>query len=410
VLHQQPRNRCATAFLATGFVEAVMFLGRQVGHDAPPGTSPWWGWLGVWPLVVGLFGTTVSVVLFPHGRVPSPAWRWVVRAGAAVTVLIAATSALWPVGYASAGVTTPAPFELPGVDAVAAIWAPVSRAAFATFQVLWIVAVAARWRRSSGTVRRQLVVLGASAATSVAALVVGLVGWGSPTAGLLAACLVPVAAGWAIVHGQYLATRSALTWLTRRSDDVEALPAELAGAIASSLGARQVTIWIRGNGILHPIGAWPLGVDEPDPVTVDGLDDRADLIRRSIRFGGTALGELTVDRALPLSRHDDRLLDGFVAQAALVIERLMLATALAGRRRPGSFDHLTPREREVLELLAKGRTNSAICEQLHLSKKTIEPVISSIFAKLDLPTGSDSNRRVLAVLAYVGDERSAAEH
>ncbi len=50
VLHQQPRNRCGMAFLATGVVEAVMFLGRQIGHDPWPGASPWWGWLGVWPL------------------------------------------------------------------------------------------------------------------------------------------------------------------------------------------------------------------------------------------------------------------------------------------------------------------------------------------------------------------------
>jgi len=406
VLHQQPRNRCAAVFVGTGLVEAVMFLGRQIGHDAPTGTSPWWGWLGVWPLVIGLFGTTVSVVLFPDGTVPSPTWRWVLRVGAAVTVLLAATSALWPVGYESAGVTTLAPFELPGADTVSEIWTPVSRMAFTAFQVLWIVGVAARWRRSSGAVRRQLLVLGASACVSVGALAVGLVGWGSPTAGVLAACLVPVAAGWAIVHRQYLATRSALLWLTRRSDDADALPAELADAIASTLGAQQVTIWIRSNGLLHPIGTSSDGADDPDPGDDGGMEERRDPIRRSIRSGDAVLGEVTIDRAAPISRHEDGLLDGYVAQAALIIERMTLAATLAGRRGPGGFDHLTPREREVLGLLAKGMTNSAICEELHLSKKTVEPVIGSIFTKLDLPSGADSNRRVLAVLAYVEHERA----
>lgn len=405
VLHQQPRNSCAIAFLATGLVEAVMFLGRQIGHDAPIGTSPWWGWLGVWPLVAGLFGATLSVVLFPDGRLPSPAWRWVLGIGGVVTAAIAATAALWPVGYASAGVTTPAPFVLPGLDTVEAVWTPVSRTAFAVFQVLWIVAVAIRWRSSSAAVRRQLVVLGAAAALSVAALIIGLVGWGSPVPGVLAACLVPVAAGWAIVHSQYLATRSALTWLAGRSDDTNALPVELAEAIAGSLGARHVVIWLRRHGRLHPIGAWPESPDLGGPLTDAEMDLRADQIRRSICSSEIVLGELTVDRAEPVTRHENQLLDGYCAQAALVIEHLTLATTLAGRSGPGGLDHLTPREHEVLGLIAKGLSNAAICEELHLSKKTVEPVIGSIFAKLGLPAGADSNRRVLAALAYAQDER-----
>ena len=84
VLHQQPRNRCGQAFLATGVVEAVMFLGRQIGHDPAPGTSEWWGWLGVWPLVVGLALVTLSVILFPDGSLPSPAWK---RAMAGVWIM-----------------------------------------------------------------------------------------------------------------------------------------------------------------------------------------------------------------------------------------------------------------------------------------------------------------------------------
>ena len=405
VLHQQPRNRCAAAFLATGFVEAVMFLGRQIGHEAPAGTPPWWGWLGVWPLVVGLFGATVSVILFPDGHPPTPAWRWVIGVGAAITTLIATASALWPVGYDSAGVTTPPPFILPGVDTVEGIWSPVANTAFAAFQFVWLVAVVARWRASGPTIRRQLVVVGASVAVSLAALLVGLVGWGSPTPGVLAACLVPIAAGWAIVHGQYLATHSALTWLAGRSAGATSLPSDLAAAIAESLGARHVTIWCRGDGRLHAVGDWPEGEEMPSPLTESESDDHTTAIRRPIARDGRILGELTVDRHDPLSRHEERLIDGYAAQAALILEHLTLASTLAGRRTPGGLEHLTPREQQVLELMARGLTNAGICDELHLSKKTVEPVIGSIFTKLGLPPGTESNRRVLAVLAFVEDRR-----
>ena len=67
----------AARLWATGVVEALMFLGRQIGHDPGPGTSPWWGWLGgLRASVVGLALVTLSVILFPDGDLPSPGWRW----------------------------------------------------------------------------------------------------------------------------------------------------------------------------------------------------------------------------------------------------------------------------------------------------------------------------------------------
>jgi DNA-binding NarL/FixJ family response regulator len=83
-----------------------------------------------------------------------------------------------------------------------------------------------------------------------------------------------------------------------------------------------------------------------------------------------------------------------------VIEHLTLAEVAGDRRQAGRLEDLTAREREVLELMARGLTNRAICEELYLSIKTVEPIVSAIFAKLDLPPDSASNRRVLAVLAY----------
>ncbi len=54
--------------------------------------------------------------------------------------------------------------------------------------------------------------------------------------------------------------------------------------------------------------------------------------------------------------------------------------------------------------MAQGLSNAGMCDQLHLSIKTIEPAVSSVFTKLNLPPGRESNRRVLAVLAYVDSQ------
>nr|WP_281386014.1 LuxR C-terminal-related transcriptional regulator [Nocardioides luti] len=89
-----------------------------------------------------------------------------------------------------------------------------------------------------------------------------------------------------------------------------------------------------------------------------------------------------------------------VAQAALVLDRLTLAELVRQERRAGRLDHLTAREGEVLELMARGLTNAAICRELHLSVKTVEPLVSTVFAKLGLHADPTVNRRVLAALEY----------
>jgi DNA-binding NarL/FixJ family response regulator len=90
-----------------------------------------------------------------------------------------------------------------------------------------------------------------------------------------------------------------------------------------------------------------------------------------------------------------------VANGGLVIDPAVVAL-LVGRRRPHNpLDDLTQREREVLSVMAEGRSNQAICERLFLSQKTVEAYVSAVFTKLGLSQGADDNRRVLAVLAYL---------
>jgi len=79
-----------------------------------------------------------------------------------------------------------------------------------------------------------------------------------------------------------------------------------------------------------------------------------------------------------------------------------IVSQLVGRRRGDDpLDQLTPREREVLGLMAEGRSNSGIAERLVVTDRAVEKHVTSIFGKLRLPAASEDHRRVLAVLAYL---------
>ena len=92
-----------------------------------------------------------------------------------------------------------------------------------------------------------------------------------------------------------------------------------------------------------------------------------------------------------------------VADGGTVLDREVVAQLLAPRRSlPEEIQRLTPREHEVLALMAEGRSNSAIAEALVVTPGAIEKHISSIFDKLDLPASQSDHRRVLAVLRYLG--------
>jgi len=84
-----------------------------------------------------------------------------------------------------------------------------------------------------------------------------------------------------------------------------------------------------------------------------------------------------------------------------VIDPTIVSRLVTRKRARGPLDELTDREREVLALVAEGRSNGAIAEQLFLSRKTVDSHISQIFMKLDLRESSEDHRRVLAVLTFL---------
>jgi DNA-binding NarL/FixJ family response regulator len=91
-----------------------------------------------------------------------------------------------------------------------------------------------------------------------------------------------------------------------------------------------------------------------------------------------------------------------VAAGGTVLDREVVTQLLVPRKGPGGgLTRLTAREREVLELMAEGRSNAAIADSLVVTGGAIEKHITNIFAKLDLPACDDDHRRVLAVLAYL---------
>ena len=93
-----------------------------------------------------------------------------------------------------------------------------------------------------------------------------------------------------------------------------------------------------------------------------------------------------------------------VARGGTALDREVVAELVRSRTgRPGdaALAALTPREREVLELMAEGRTNAAIARSMVVTAGAVEKHVSSIFGKLDLPSTDDDHRRVLAVLAYL---------
>jgi DNA-binding NarL/FixJ family response regulator len=90
-----------------------------------------------------------------------------------------------------------------------------------------------------------------------------------------------------------------------------------------------------------------------------------------------------------------------IADGDCVIDPTIVSRLVARKRARGPLDVLTEREREVLALVAEGRSNGAIGEQLFLSRKTVDSYVSQIFTKLDLRESPEQNRRVLAVLTYL---------
>lgn len=112
------------------------------------------------------------------------------------------------------------------------------------------------------------------------------------------------------------------------------------------------------------------------------------------------VGYLLKDRVAEVSQFVNAL--ERIHAGETVLDPQVVSQLIGASSQRSEVDSLTPREREVLDLMAQGRSNGAICDALHVSLGTVEKYISAIFSKLQLVPTDGDHRRVLAVLKYLG--------
>ena len=124
--------------------------------------------------------------------------------------------------------------------------------------------------------------------------------------------------------------------------------------------------------------------------------------RELMQSGEGAVGYLLKDRVADVRSFVDAVRR--VAGGGTVLDPQVVSALLASTEQQGAMRVLPPREREVLELMAQGRSNAGIAAALVVTEKAVAKHINNIFSKLGLPMDADDNRRVLAVLRYVQEQ------
>jgi len=114
---------------------------------------------------------------------------------------------------------------------------------------------------------------------------------------------------------------------------------------------------------------------------------------------GHGVGYLLKSRVVDVADFAETV--GRIASGGSVVDPALVKELVAARRRDDTFQQLTDREREVLALMAEGRSNAGIAHRLWITEGTVEKHVRSILARLRLPETEDDHRRVLAVLAYL---------
>jgi DNA-binding NarL/FixJ family response regulator len=127
--------------------------------------------------------------------------------------------------------------------------------------------------------------------------------------------------------------------------------------------------------------------------------------RELMRSGADGVGYLLKDRVAEVAAFVDAVRQ--VAGGGTVLDPDVVTAMLSRHDRSQALARITAREREVLALMAEGRSNAAIAGQLVVSAKAVDKHINSIFTKLDLPLDTGDNRRVLAVLRYLQTDLAA---
>jgi DNA-binding NarL/FixJ family response regulator len=142
--------------------------------------------------------------------------------------------------------------------------------------------------------------------------------------------------------------------------------------------------------------------DELPDVGILLLSAHAELEHATERLSsGTRVGYLLKSRVVDVDEFVDTV--ERIARGGSVVDPGLIQELVAARRRDDPLDVLTPREREVLELMANGLSNAGIARRLYVAEGTVEKHVRSILLKLDISETADDHRRVLAVITFLGD-------
>jgi DNA-binding NarL/FixJ family response regulator len=131
------------------------------------------------------------------------------------------------------------------------------------------------------------------------------------------------------------------------------------------------------------------------------LSNHADvgLAMKLLDSGAEGIGYMLKDRVADLEDFADAIRR--VAAGGSALDPTIVSQLLGKRRAEGPLDELSPREREVVELMAEGRSNQGIAERLEISERAVQKHVTNIFDKLGVPASTEDHRRVLAVLTFL---------
>ncbi|MEU2351197.1 response regulator transcription factor [Modestobacter sp. NPDC049651] len=185
-------------------------------------------------------------------------------------------------------------------------------------------------------------------------------------------------------------------WSVTALPDASGLGEQLAGADVAVLDVRLPPTHTT-EGLVAAVG---LRRDRPGfPVLVLSQWVEQLYARELMASGDGAMGYLLKDRVADVRSFVAAVHQ--VADGGTVLDPQVVSAVLAAADRRSAIDVLTPREREVLELMAQGRSNAAIAGLLVVTEKAVGKHINNIFSKLGLPVDAEDNRRVLAVLRWL---------
>ena len=193
---------------------------------------------------------------------------------------------------------------------------------------------------------------------------------------------------------------------------LEAHGFEIAGAVGDAPGLQAALLGLRPDVAIVDVRLPPTFTDDGLRAVLAARQETPGLpvlvlsqyveqlyARELLADDGGGVGYLLKDRVF----NDDQFVDAVrtVAGGGTAMDPEVVAKLLGRRSRAEPLARLSGREREVLELMAEGRSNSAIAQRLFVTEKAVSKHSTSIFAKLGLAPSDDDNRRVLAVLAYL---------